>query len=151
MSFQTFIINLYKYIGVPLPNDLETITGEIILAQRALEKINEYFFQTYQGIGKTIIDDKEYQYFSDFHKFWEAHHKEIINPQINKTQARKAADALHQSIVKYGTEILKVNLNTHGLSKQAIAQVRFFTANQDFRQPPDDQFGKYHTHFTTRV
>jgi len=30
-----------------------------------------------------------------------------------------------------------------GLYPQAVAQVRFFTANQDFREPPENQFGKY--------
>ena len=36
-----------------------------------------------------------------------------------------------------------VTHQTHGLGPQAIAQVRFFTANQDFREPPENQFGNY--------
>lgn len=43
----------------------------------------------------------------------------------------------------YGDEIFKVTLETQGLPPQAIAQVRFFTANQDFRESPEDQFNKY--------
>jgi hypothetical protein len=38
---------------------------------------------------------------------------------------------------------LSVTHQTCGLRPQAVAQVRFFTANQDFREPPEDQFSKY--------
>jgi hypothetical protein len=58
-------------------------------------------------------------------------------------QASIAAHALHNARSQYGDDIFAVTHNTHGLSPQAIAQVRFFTANQDFREPPEDQFGKY--------
>ena len=56
--------------------------------------------------------------------------------------------------MKYGAVVFKVTLNTRGLSKQAVAQVRFVTANQDFREPPEDQFSKYleeHTQFDARA
>ncbi len=154
MTFRNFIITLNQQIGIELPDDLETITDEIVLAQRVLERLNEYFFQTYDGIGTTTVNDKEYQYFSEFHKFWETHHAEILNARINRTQARMAARALHSALLKYGADIFNVTLNTRGLSKQAIAQVRFFTANQDFREPPEDQFGKYledYTQFDSRA
>ncbi|MGB9521620.1 MAG: hypothetical protein ACPL6F_02575, partial [Anaerolineales bacterium] len=57
-------------------------------------------------------------------------------------------------MLKYGADIFNVTLNTRGLTKKAIAQVRFFTANQDFRESPEDQFGKYledHTQFDART
>jgi len=154
MTFRNFISHLNQQIGIPLPRDWETTTDEIALAQRVLERLNEYFFQTYDGIGTTTLNDKEYQYFSEFHKFWEAHHAEILNARIDRMQARIAARALHNAFLKYGTDIFHVTLNTRGLSKQAVAQVRFFTANQDFREPPEDQFGKYledHTQFDARA
>lgn len=143
MTFRNFIANLNQQIGIQLPPNWESITDEVALAQRALERLNEYFFQTYGGIGTTILNDKEYQYFSEFHKFWEAHHVETLNAKIDRAQARIAARALHNAFLKYGADIFKVTLNTRGLSNQAVAQVRFFTANQDFREPPEDQFGKY--------
>lgn len=154
MTFRKFIATLKQKIGIELPPDWEIITDEIVLAQRVLETLNEYFFQTYNGIGTTKINDKEYQYFSEFHKFWEAHYDEILNARIDRTQARLAAIALQSAKSLYGTEIFNVTLNTHGLSKRAVAQVRFFTANQDFREPPEDQFGKYYkdpTQFDTRT
>ncbi len=154
MTFRNFIASLNQEIGIPLPDDWNTFTDEISLAQRVLERLNEYFFQTYDGIGTTALNDKEFQYFSEFHKYWEAHHTEIINARIDRQQAHVAARALHNARLKYGEDIFNVTLNTRGLSKQAVAQVRFFTANQDFREPPEDQFSKYlenDTQFDTRA
>lgn len=147
MTFLSFISSLNQQIGILLPANWESVADEIGLAQQVLERINQYFFQTFDGIGSTILNDKEYQYFSEYHKFWEAHHKEVLNAEIDRTQARIAANALHNAFLQYGSDIFKVNLDTHGLSKQAIAQVRFFTANQDFRIPPEDQFSKYQENY----
>lgn len=143
MTLQNFILALSYEIGVSVPDDWESGIDEISLAQKFLEKLNEYFFQTYDGVGVTSLNDKEYQYFSEFHKYWESHHAEIINAHINYEQARNTAQALHQARTMYGEDIFNVTLNTHGLTRQSIAQVRFFTANQDFRKPPEDQFGRY--------
>lgn len=142
MSFKRFIENLNKRIDIPLPESWSGLS-EVQLAQRFLEKLNEYFFQTYEGIGTTTFRGDELQYFSEFHKFWEAHHREILNVRIDRAQARLAAQALGNAIGKYGESILNVTHETHGLGPQAVAQVRFFTANQDFREPPEDPFGKY--------
>ena len=97
----------------------------------------------YEGIGTITFRGAELQYFSEFHKFWEAHHREILNARIDRAQARLAAQALSAAIRKYSETVLSVTHKTHGLGPRAIAQVRFFTANQDFREPPEDQFGKY--------
>ncbi|MEM3565231.1 MAG: hypothetical protein QXR19_18525 [Candidatus Jordarchaeaceae archaeon] len=141
-NFVKFIKEINQRIGVSLPSSWTDLT-EVQLAQRFLEKLNEYFFQTYEGIGTTTFQGEELQYFSEFHKFWEANHKEILNARIDENQSRLAAQALSNAIRKYGMEILGVTHQTLGLPPQAIAQVRFFTANQDFRGPPENQFEKY--------
>jgi len=141
-NFLDFVRQLNARIGISLPDGWTGLT-EAQLAQRFLEKLNEYFFQTYAGIGITIFEDDEFQYFSEFHKFWEAHHREILNARIDNQQARLAARSLSSAVSKYGNSILMVTHETQGLTPEAIAQVRFFTANQDFRRPPQDQFGKY--------
>ena len=121
----------------------DKITDDVTLARRILERLNAHFHQTYDGNGVGTLNEKEYQYLPDFHKYWEAHHAEIINARIDRQQARIAARALHEARLKYGENIFNVTLNTRGLSRRALVQVRFFTANQDFREPPEDQFGKY--------
>jgi hypothetical protein len=142
LSFREFVESLNQRIGMPLPK-FWTSLSEVQLAQRFLEKLNEYFFQTYEGIGTTKFDGEELRYFSEFHKFWEAHHQEILNVRVDRLQAQLVAQSLSSAIKKYGKSILNVIHETHGLRQESIAQVRFFTANQDFREPPENQFGKY--------
>jgi len=141
-NFVKFIEEINQKMGISLPSSWTNLT-EVCLAQRFLKKINEYFFQTYKGIGTTSFNGEELQYFSEFHKFWEVNHKEILNVRINKDNARLTAQALSKAIHQYGRKILGVTNQTQGLLPEAIAQVRFFTANQDFREPPENQFSEY--------
>nr|MDO8079357.1 hypothetical protein [Candidatus Freyarchaeota archaeon] len=141
-NFEKFIKEINQRIGISLPSSWTELT-EVQLAQRFLEKLNEYFFQTYEGIGITTFQGEELQYFSEFHKFWEANHKEILNAKIDENKSRAAAQTLSNAIKKYGKEILSVTHQTQGLQPQAIAQVRFFTANQDFRGSPVNPYEKY--------
>ncbi len=143
MSLQNSLEKFQQQTGILLMENLNTITDNVILARHILERLNKNFYQTYEGIGIGTLDEKEYQYLPDFHKYWQAHHAEIVNAHLDRLQARLAARSLHEARLKYGEHIFDVTLDTHGLSPQAIAQVRFFTANQDFREPPEDQFGRY--------
>lgn len=63
--------------------------------------------------------------------------------RISPTQPAVVAGALDEAVKKYGDDILGVTLDTLGLPPAAVAQVRFFTANQDFREPPSRQFEMY--------
>lgn len=143
MTLRNSIVNFQDETGIALFNDLDANMNDVAFSRRVLERLNAHFYQTNDGIGISILNEKEFQYLPDFHKYWEAHHAEIINAKIDRQQARVAAFALHEAQLKYGQDIFKVTQHTHGLSKQAVAQVRFFTANQDFRRPPPDPYGKY--------
>ncbi|MBM4049274.1 MAG: hypothetical protein FJ279_29600 [Planctomycetes bacterium] len=74
---------------------------------------------------------------------WWAENYERLDARISRGQAKIAAQALRGAVARYGDGILRVTHETHGLSPEALAQVRFFTANQDFRQPPANQFTQY--------
>jgi hypothetical protein len=143
MSLLSFITDLNHKLNILLPVGWVEMNDEVVLAQTVLENLNEFFFQTYDGIGTTKVNDKEFQYFSEFHKYWKAHHQEIISAKINREQANLAAKVLCNARSKYGISLFNVTLDTHGIPREAIAQVRFFTANQDFREPPANQFSKY--------
>lgn len=143
MSLRNSIAHFQSRTDIFLVDGWDKITDDVTLARRILERLNAHFHQTYDGNGVGTLNEEEYQYLPDFHKYWEAHHAEIINARIDRPQARIAARALHEARLKYGENIFNVTLNTRGLSKQVIAQIRFFTANQDFRESPDNQFGKY--------
>ena len=142
LPFKNFIETINKEIGISSPISWNNFS-EIQFAQFFLKTLNEFFFETYDGIGVTTFNGEEVKCFSEFHKFWEKNHKDIINTKINKEQAQLAAKALSIAIKKYGKEILGVTHQTLGLQPKYIAQVRFLTANQDFREPPEDQFAKY--------
>jgi hypothetical protein len=71
-----------------------------------------------------------------------------LNAQINRSQAQAAALSLKNAIQQHGNTILNVIVDTCGLNSIAVAAVRFFTANQDFREPPENQFSKYFDDFT---
>lgn len=141
-DFIKFIREINGKMDISLPSSWTDLT-EIKLAQRFLQKLNEYFFQTYEGIGTTTFNGEELRYFSEFHRFWEVNHEEILGARIDREQAQLAEQALSDSIRNYGRGILGVTHQTQGLQPHAIAQVRFFTANQDFREPPKNQFEKY--------
>ncbi|MBN2209452.1 MAG: hypothetical protein JW759_09170 [Candidatus Coatesbacteria bacterium] len=141
-SLKEFIQEINGKIGIALPAQWQTL-AEIEIARRFLQGINCYFFQTRQGLGTTHFQGEELQYSSQFHKYWETSHHLILNAKIDRQQARMAARSLNQAIQRHGPTLLNVTHQTCGLPPQAIAQVRFFTANQDFREPPENQFGKY--------
>ncbi|MCK5768468.1 MAG: hypothetical protein KAH35_08880, partial [Candidatus Atribacteria bacterium] len=141
-NFVEFIKEINQKIDISLPASWTNLS-EVCLAQRFLEKLNEYFFQTYEKIGTTTFNGQEFQYFSKFHKFWEANHREILNVKIDREKAQLAAEALSKAIKRYGNKILGVANQPQGLSPEAVSQVRFFTANQDFREPPKNPFDKY--------
>jgi len=141
-SFEEFVRELNKNMGISLPKQWSNLS-DVQLAQKFLKKLNAYLFQTYESIGTTTFNNEELQYFSEFHKFWEAHHKEILNVRIDRKQTQLAAQALSSAAEKYGADIFKVTRDTIGLHPEAVAQVRFFTANQDFREPPKNQFERY--------
>jgi hypothetical protein len=141
-SLTQFIIQTNKRIGIDLPEKWQKLS-EIEIAKRFLSSANEFFFQAHAGLGVTQFRGEELDYFSEFHKFWEAHHAEVLNARIDSGKTAVAARLLSKAVAKYGSKIFSVTLDTHGLQPAAIAQVRFLTANQDFREPPSNQFEKY--------
>ncbi len=141
-SILDFIEKINHEMGIVLPKRWQVLPKKEI-AQRFLQGINRYFFQTYEGIGVTDFQGEEIKYFSEFHKFWESNNRIILNCTINQRKAEIVARCLNEGFAKYGSKIFKVTMETCGLLPKAIAQVRLFTANQDFREPPENQFGKY--------
>ena len=120
-------------------------SGEISLAdvRNVMRAINEFFYTTYRDIGTVSALEQDFQYFSDFHKFWKEHHVEILDFQIMEVKCAAVANILHHIRSRYSDEPFEVTLDTANLPPEAIAQVRYFTANQDFRLPLGAQFIKY--------
>ena len=141
-AFIEFIETINRSSGVLLPDHWRSLP-DVEIVRRFLSGINRYFFQTRSDLGRLHCLDEEFQYFSEFHRFWESHHKEIIGAEVDRGQAGAAATALSEAVRRYGADILRVRLDTLNLAPTAVAQVRFLTANQDFREPPTGQFRLY--------
>jgi len=137
-----FIERINEEIGITIPSSWKTLS-DVDIARRFIQGVNEYFYQTHEGIGYANFRGEEIQYFSEFHQFWEENHEDIINARINDDQATVAAKCLSSARDEYGDGIFGLNVNTHGLSKEDIANVRYFTATQDFREPPENEYALF--------
>lgn len=102
-------------------------------AREIVKAINDFLYTNYEGIGHTSALGKTYEYLSDFHKYWEKHHEEILNCQIDEQKCEFVADALHDVYLKTHGNAFQEIYDTYNLSLEDICRVRFLTANQDFR------------------
>ena len=105
----------------------------IIEAKKVVKSINDFLYTNYPGIGTTYELGDYREYFSDFHKFWEAYHKEILNCQIDDEKCKQVADTLHSIYLRTDGDAFRELYDTCGLNKEDACRVRFLTANQDFR------------------
>lgn len=102
-------------------------------SREIINEINSFLYTTYPGIGEVNFFNTEYAYFSDFHKYWEKHHKEILNIQIDRKNCEQVADILHDVFLKTNGKVFSDLYETGGLKDDEVCRVRFLTANQDFR------------------
>ena len=127
---QTF----YKKLLLPLQ---EYSKGEINIEKirESLLIINKYFFNNYEGIGSTSIEEWNFvtEYFSDFHKLWEEKAEEILAPEIDNEKCTNVARVLHTIRQDLGDAPFLNPINLFNIEPQNVALVRFLTANQDFR------------------
>jgi hypothetical protein len=121
-SFVRFLKDLISTANINIAEDIFEIKDEYEFAANALHEISEYFYQSNASLEK--------KYFSEFHEYWEKHHRDIIDPQIDEENCYKIALALEKI---YKENIIKVQLDTLDLSKSQIADVRYFTTIQDFK------------------
>ena len=64
-------------------------------AREVITNINAYLYTNYPGIGYTTELGREFEFLSDFHKFWKEHHREILDCTINEKKCAEVADILH--------------------------------------------------------
>jgi len=131
-NFNKFFKAILKNSNISLSRDLNLDEVRFIIL-----KINEYFYTNYEGIGFTSALDAEFEYFSEFHKFWEKYHKAILNPKIVEKQCEIVADILHEVYLKYSDRLFNKLYDTGTLKPEEICKIRYFSANQDFRGSRD--------------
>ena len=116
-------------------SSLASSTEELTISQarEVVRKINEFLYCSDPSNGKTYALGNMYEYISDFHKYWEKHHKEILNCQIDEEKCEQVADVLFDIYRKTNGKAFNRVYDTCGLTPEQICQVRMLTANQDFR------------------
>lgn len=65
----------------------------IISARKIVREINDFLYTTYEGIGSVKALGNEYQFFSEFHRYWNANYAEILNVKICDEKCALVADA----------------------------------------------------------
>ncbi|PLS19360.1 hypothetical protein CVD28_02795 [Bacillus sp. M6-12] len=124
---ERFIQGLLEIMNI---KDAEEVTIE--QQRKVISLLNQYLYTNYEGIGDTQALGKSFEYISDFHKFWEQRHQDILNPTINRNKCKELADVFHELYKESKAHFYSI-YETYGLSNEAICQVRYFTASQDFK------------------
>ncbi len=102
-------------------------------ARMIVKEINDFLYTTYDDIGKVDALGAQYQFLSEFHRYWNDNYKEILDAEINEERCEQVADALFYVYEISGGEAFSGVYDTYGLTKEDICKVRMLTANQDFR------------------
>lgn len=139
-SFDTFFNDIVVQSGLKHEHDLS-----LPELRNIISKINEYFYTTHNGLGTTEALDETFDYFSEFHKFWEKYHKDILSPVIDNAKCEQIAKIFNQINMVNGESVFYELYNTFSLKPDEICKIRYFAANQDFRGSRDfeDLFQKY--------
>ena len=102
-------------------------------ARDIVNELNRFLYTSNSNLGVVTELGQEFPYFSEFHKFWHQHHKEILDLQISSEACEEVADALYDVYVRTNGKAFKEIYDTNGLNAEDICRVRLLTANQDFR------------------
>lgn len=97
-----------------------------------IKELNDFFFATHDDLGTVNCLGQNFKYFSDFHKYWHEHHREILNISICNENCEQVADALHRVFLQTKGKAFTEVYDTCGLTSQEICRIRLLTANQDF-------------------
>jgi len=121
-TFLGFLEELAQHCNVKF--EVEKFKGEdeYELAANILSEINKFLYQKKAALPP--------EYISEFHKYWEENHEKVLSPKVNPNGECLAVAKVLEGIYKSNT--IKVQLDTLNLTKEEIANVRFFTAIQDF-------------------
>ncbi|MDH7482901.1 MAG: hypothetical protein QHH26_13135 [Armatimonadota bacterium] len=118
----SFLEKLAMHCGIEFNLGKFEGQDEYELAAKILNEINKFFYQRKEALPSSYI--------SEFHKYWQENHENILAPKIDPNGECLEVAKVLESI--YANNTIKVQLDTFDLTKEEIANVRFFTAIQDF-------------------
>lgn len=125
-EFNSFLEEMLESLGTRF--EAKPTLSEVERARLFLHCLNKFVYQLDKEIGN--------DYISRFHKYWETHHREILGLRIDDAQCLKVArvlDPVYAEPEKHLQYQTKPPISREGISDRAVANVRFFTAIQDFK------------------
>ena len=105
----------------------------IVKAREVLSELNRFLYARNDSLGTLQVLGQDVSYFSEFHKFWETHHEEILGVSIDDKACAQVAEVLHGIYGQTNGQAFRELYDTCGLDNAAVCRVRLLTANQDFR------------------
>ncbi len=121
-KFVNFLEKIINHCKIDFNADMFKSVDQYELAANILNEINKFFYQRKMSLPK--------EYISEFHEYWEENHEKILFPRINPNGECLEVAKVFENI--YMNNVIKAQLDTLDLSDEEIANVRFFTAIQDF-------------------
>lgn len=107
-------------------------------ARKVVQLLNEFLYCINPlETEKVKVFGQMWKYISDFHKYWEMRHKEILDCTIDENKCEQVADALHQIYVLTNGKAFTQIYDKCGLTDEQVCLIRILTANQDFRGSRD--------------
>lgn len=94
--------------------------------------LNRFLYTTHEGIGTVRALGEDYPYFSDFHRYWDGHYREILDIRIDDEACAHVAERLHEVHKRTDGRAFTSVYDTRGLKPEDICRIRLLTANQDF-------------------
>lgn len=122
----------FQHVISQISTSKENLTIE--QAREVVRQLNEFLYCTNPNeTEQARALGSAWGYLSDFHKYWEQNHQQILDCKIDDEKCEHVADALHGVYVLTKGKAYTNIYPTAGLTKEQICQVRLLTANQDFR------------------
>lgn len=130
MKKRNDLYEFVKRINLVYENDNDF---SIESARSVVKELNEFLYTTYDDIGIVEALGAEYNFFSEFHRYWDEHYVEILDAYIDDIRCEQVADALYKVYKSSQGKAFSGVYNTYKLSKEEVCRIRMLTANQDFR------------------
>ncbi len=125
-EFSDFLEGLLGALGIKA--EVPQVPSEIDKAREFLHRLNKLLYQRDKELGN--------DYISRFQKYWERNNEAILGLSIDEAQCLKLAkilDPVYAQPQNYPQYLTKPPISREGISDRAVANVRFFTAIQDFK------------------
>jgi hypothetical protein len=132
--FEEFIKHLLAPINAKLSDKFKLADDDkknAELIAKILYQINKFFYTQTNKVraSKCTTPYGPTEYFSEFHKFWEHNHRQILDVSIDDSKCEMVAERLELNYKPFSPKSI---MDIRGLTPQQVADIRLITAIQDF-------------------